>query len=239
MLHLKVRQHVILALVDELLRLDRKSGYTQDYCNAAWSLAVANMLSVEIFSSILEQLQPPPGAELASDAVSSQELSQLYQALDFLQPLTTAAAALQLQEMVTRLGLRALPVERSAAALTASRRLCAALGHLGLAFTADVPLSGYQAHAVLQPRDGNLNSSGVGHQCFRLSQNQRLQVCILLVVSLHQSNACLEVNSAAISLVTTTQQITAMRNGSKLPPCCAAQKCLPAAMKQLSSMFAG
>ncbi len=46
-----------------------------------------------------------------------------------------------------------MPVERTAAALSASKRLCAALGQLGLAFTANVPLSGYRALAVLQPQD--------------------------------------------------------------------------------------
>ena len=152
-LRLKVKRHVIFALIDELLRLDRATGSRQDYCHAAHSLAVSNMLSVEIFSSILERLQPSPGAELANDVMSSKDLAQLHQALDFLKPLETAAAQ-QLQEMVTRLGPRPLPVERTADALIVNKRLCAALGQLGLAFTPDVPLSGYQAHAVLQPRDG-------------------------------------------------------------------------------------
>jgi len=46
-----------------------------------------------------------------------------------------------------------LPDERTTADLSAGKHLCAALGQLGVAFTANVPLSGYWAHAVLQPQD--------------------------------------------------------------------------------------
>ncbi|KAL0053784.1 hypothetical protein WJX82_010738 [Trebouxia sp. C0006] len=55
--------------------------------------------------------------------------------------------------MLTRLGPRPLLNERSAAELSASKHLCAALGQLGLAFTANVPLSGYWADAALQPQN--------------------------------------------------------------------------------------
>ncbi len=152
MLRLKVTEHFQLALVDGLLRLDRSSGYKQDYCNAAWSLAVSGVLSSEMFLALLEHLQPLPTADPAHVALTSQDLSQLYQALDFLHPLPMAAAQ-QLQEMVARLGPFPLPDERSAADLSSNEHLCAALGQLGLAFSANVPLSGYQAAAVLQPRD--------------------------------------------------------------------------------------
>jgi len=154
-LRLQVKGHVSLALVDGLLSLDRAHGNEQNYCNAAWSLAVLDMLSVEIFSSILEQLQPLPVAEPAHDALPRQGLRQLYQALDFLQPLATAAAQ-QLQGMVTRLGPRPLPDERPAADLSTTKHLCAALERLGLAFIANVPLSGYWADAVLQPQDDSV-----------------------------------------------------------------------------------
>ena len=103
MLRLKVTEHVQLALVDGLLRLDRSSGYKQDYCNAAWSLAVSGVLSSEMFLALLEHLQPLPTADPAHVALTSQDLFQLYQALDFLHPLPMAAAQ-QLQEMVARLG---------------------------------------------------------------------------------------------------------------------------------------
>ncbi|DBA85683.1 TPA: hypothetical protein ACH3X1_005254 [Trebouxia sp. C0004] len=83
------------------------------------------------------------------------------------------AAAQQLQEMVTSLGPWALPDERSAANLSASQHLCTGLGQLGLAFTVNVPLSWYQAAAVLQPRDGV--SDGVGHTTLRTLQKPTLQ----------------------------------------------------------------
>ncbi|DBA88945.1 TPA: hypothetical protein ACH3X2_000175 [Trebouxia sp. C0005] len=151
-LHLKVKDHVSLALVDGLLRLDRAHCSDQTYCNAAWSLAVLDKLCVDLFSLILGRLRPL-STEPAHNALPKQGLHQLYQALDFLQPLSTAAAQ-QLQEMMTRLGPRPLPDKRSAAYLCTSKHLCAALEQLGLAFTANVPLSGYWADAVLQPQDG-------------------------------------------------------------------------------------
>ncbi len=152
MLRLKVKDHVRLALVDGLLRIDRSCGYKQHYCNAAWSLAVSGVLSSEMFLALLERLQPLPTAEPTHVALTRQGLFQLYQALDFLHPLPMAAAQ-QLQGMVTRLGPGPLPKERSAADLSASEDLCAVLEQLRVAFTANVPLSGYQAAAVLQPRD--------------------------------------------------------------------------------------
>ena len=54
---------------------------------------IASLLQLlGMFPSILERLQPLPVAALASDVFDTQQLSQLYQALDFLQPLTMAAA---------------------------------------------------------------------------------------------------------------------------------------------------
>ncbi|DBA88942.1 TPA: hypothetical protein ACH3X2_000174 [Trebouxia sp. C0005] len=158
-LRLKVKDHVSLALVDGLLRLDRAHCSDQTYCNAAWSLAVLDKLCVDLFSLILGRLrplstEPAHNALPAHDALPRQELFQLYQALDFLQPLPTAAAQ-QLQEMVTRLGPRPLPDKRSAGDLLTSKHLCVALEQLGLAFTANVPLSGYWADAVLRPQDGS------------------------------------------------------------------------------------
>ena len=68
-LRLKVKGHVSLALINGLLRLDRSSGYKQEYCNAAWSLAVSGMLSPEIFCALLERLQSLPTAEAAHDTL--------------------------------------------------------------------------------------------------------------------------------------------------------------------------
>jgi len=64
----------------------------QDHCNAAWSLAVLDMLSVETFHALLERLQPLSIADPANDALLTQHLRQLYQALDSLQPLPRVAA---------------------------------------------------------------------------------------------------------------------------------------------------
>ena len=74
--------------------------------------------------------------------MTRQGLFQLYRAFDSLQPLETAAAQ-QLHEMMTSLGPRPLLDDRWAGDQSAGKLMCAALGQLGLAFTANVPLSGY------------------------------------------------------------------------------------------------
>ena len=152
-LRLNDKGHVSLALINGLLRSDRSSGYKQEYCNAAWSLAVSAMLSSEVFHALLERMRLLPTDEPAHDDLPRQDLFQLYQALDFLQPLPTVAAQ-QLHEMVTRLGQRPLPDLKQRAHPSVGRRLGLALGQLGLGFAPDVPLSGYWANAVLQPQDG-------------------------------------------------------------------------------------
>ncbi len=154
---LQVKKHVSAALVGGLLRSVsyRSVVDKQAYCNVAWSLAVSSMLSVDIFFALLEQLQPLPIAGPARDILSTQQLTQLYQAFESLQPLP-ANAAQQLQEMVTRLGPVPLLGERRAADLSASNHLCAALELLGLVFTANVFLSGYWADAVLHAQDDDI-----------------------------------------------------------------------------------
>ncbi len=108
-LRLQVKTHVNTALVHGLLSIDRSVVDKQAYCNAAWSLAVSNMLSVDTLFALLERLQPVD--ELVHDISSRRELGQMYQALDFLHSLP-AIAAQQLQQMLTRLGLRPLPAWR-------------------------------------------------------------------------------------------------------------------------------
>ena len=152
-LRLKVKGHVSIALINGLLRLDRSSGYRQDYCNAAWSLAVSGTLSSEIFGALLDRLRSLPTAQAVHDALPTPEMAQLYQALDSLQPLPSVAAQ-QLQDMLGSLGQRPLPDRKQDADSSFSRQLSLALGQLGLAFTPDVPLSGYWVNAVLHPRDG-------------------------------------------------------------------------------------
>ena len=188
-LHLKVKGHVSLALVNGLLRLDRAHGLEQDYCNAAWDLAVSGILSSEMFLALLERLRSWPTAESAHDALPRQGLFQLYQALDSLQPLPSAATQ-QLQEMVTRLGARPLLDERTAAELSASKHLSAALEQLGLTFTANVPLSGYWADAVLQPQDDNAAPVVVVVDASDYIRNKDKRCVLQSSVSLRQYSGC-------------------------------------------------
>ncbi len=78
-LRLKVKGHVSTALVDGLPRLDRAIGCEQNYCNAAWSLAVAGMLTFELFLALLKSLRPLPVSDPAHEVLLTQQLSQLYQ----------------------------------------------------------------------------------------------------------------------------------------------------------------
>ena len=177
---LRLQGHVSTALVAGLLSLDRATGCRQEYCDAAWSLAVSGMLSPEVFLALLERLRPLPTAELAHDALPRQEMHHLYQALDSLQPLPNVVAQ-QLQETLSSLGQRPLPDPRRDADPVVSGRLGLALGQLGLAFAPDVPLSGYWANAVLQPRDGVTEpivlASEVLH-CFRNKDNRCVCECV-------------------------------------------------------------
>ncbi len=145
------------------------------------------MLCPEIFHALLERLQPVPIADPPHDVLLRQHLGQLYQALDSLQPLPSLLEQ-QLQEMLNSLGQRPLPDPEQAADSSVSRQLCAALGQLGLAFTPDVPLSGYWANAVLQPHDGvtvPIVLASKGLHCFRNKDNRcvcKTWPCITLVV---------------------------------------------------------
>ena len=186
-LRLQVKEHVSTALVGGLLSLDRASNYNQAYCNAAWSLAVSGMLSSEIFHALLERLRLLPLVEPAHDALPRQHLFQLYQALDSLQPLPSVAAQ-QMQDMLGNLGQRPLPHPQQDAHSSVSRRLGLALKQLGLAFTPDVPLSGYWANAVLQPRDGVTDPIVLATEslhCFRNKDDRCVRerlLCISLLV---------------------------------------------------------
>ena len=183
-LRLNIWGHVSLALINGLLSLDRSSGYKQKYCNAAWSLAVSGMLSSEMFLMFLERLRPLRTAEVVHDALLKQELAQLYQALDSLQPLPRVVAQ-HLQDMLSILGQRPLPDPQQDADSSISRRLGLALGQLGLAFTPDVALSGYWANAVLQPRDDAVTAPVVlaneGLHCLRNKKDRcvcKTSLCI-------------------------------------------------------------
>jgi len=189
-LRLKVKRAFSHALVDGLLRLDRASGCVQNYCNAAWSLAVSGMLSFKMFHALLERLRPLPTAVVVYDAIPIQELRQLYQALDSLQPLPSVAAQ-QLPVLLNSLGQRPLPDPKQDADSSLSKRLGLALGQLGLAFATDVPLSGYWVHAVLQPLDDGVTDPIVlaveGLHCFRNKNRRCVRHCCasLFLCSLH------------------------------------------------------
>ncbi|DBB06840.1 TPA: hypothetical protein ACH3X3_009500 [Trebouxia sp. C0006] len=161
-------------------------------------------------------------------ALTSQDLFQLYQALDFLHPLPMAAAQ-QLQEMVARLGPFPLSDEMSAADLSSHEHLCAALGQLGLAFSANVPLSGYQAAAVLQPRDSVtvpvvLVTKAVDHfrnQHHRLTGRAMFKQTLLAkhgkLILIPQSKLSSSIDELAAYL---QQELEAAVGGSLDPYCC-------------------
>ncbi len=88
-LSVPVKQADIDGLASFLLSLDRQHKGKQDYANTAWSLAVLEHLRQTQFELLLDQLcdlivSHPQLSQ--SSRLQDAELSQLYQALDWLQP---------------------------------------------------------------------------------------------------------------------------------------------------------
>ncbi len=96
-----------------------------------------------------------PSDKSRPSLVPNIQLTQLYQALDWLQPHPTAPAHQQsawssLQGKLYRLGPRPAPDKPSSFGI---RKLCAALRQLQLSFKAMIVFQSYWVPALLQPRD--------------------------------------------------------------------------------------
>jgi len=157
-LSVPVQQADTDSLASFFLSSNRRQGTQQEYTNIAWSLAVTAHLHQAHFRMMLDQLfalSGNPGEMSTPPMLKAAELTQLYQALDWLQPPPTAPAQQQsawssLQGKLHRLGPRPVPEQPSFHGI---RQLCAALNQLQLSFRVMVVIQSYWVDAVLQSQD--------------------------------------------------------------------------------------
>ena len=158
-LRLQVKQADSAILADFVLSLDKRQVGKQECANTAWSLAIMGHLHQDQFSLLLDLLTPSFAAHGAMSNVlplNMPEMRQLYQALDWLHPPSSAPAQQQkswsrLQGKMHRLGPRLVPEKPD---LGGNSKLCAALNQLQLLFRAVVPIqSCHWVDAVLESQD--------------------------------------------------------------------------------------
>ncbi len=157
-LSVPVKQADTDGLASFLLSFNRRQGEQQAYTNAAWSLAVIGHLNHAQFKLMLDQMHVSsvnPGEMPTPPLLAAAELAQMYQALDWLQPPTTAPVHQQsawssLQGRLHRLGPR--PASNKPL-FSGIRKLCLALDELHLPYKAAVAIQSYRVAAVLQSRD--------------------------------------------------------------------------------------
>ena len=163
-LRLPVQQADTDSLASCFLSSNRQQATQQEYANTAWSLAVIGRLSQTQLTLMLDQLfalSGKPSEMLIPPQLTNAELTQLYQALDWLQPPPTAPARQQsawssLQGKLHRLGPRPAPNKPF---VDSNSKLCAALRRLQLSFRAMVVIQSYWVDAVLNRRTTKLSQS--------------------------------------------------------------------------------
>ena len=154
-LRLPVKQTDIESLVCMLLSSNQHQITEQVCTNTAWSLAVLGCLHNRLLDTLIDQLSLPSIGDakiLVPSPLKDAGLDQLYQALAWLQPSSSASAHQHkawssLQGKLHRLGPRPTPIKRY---LKDNGQLCGALQQLQLSFRARVVIQSYCADAVLE-----------------------------------------------------------------------------------------
>ncbi|DBA89003.1 TPA: hypothetical protein ACH3X2_000221 [Trebouxia sp. C0005] len=162
-LRLPVTQTETQGLASVFLDLKSQLGMRQGYTNTVWSLAVLGHLRQAQFALALDRLtvlSVSHSGMSQPSVVTDSEMRQLYQALDWLQPPSSAHVQQQsvlssLQGKLRRLGPR--PAHTSVR-LYDKDKLCAALTQLQLSFKTMVCIQSYLADAVLEPQSSNAKS---------------------------------------------------------------------------------
>ena len=93
-LRLILKQKDVDTLLSCLFNKDRQQGTQQVCCNTAWALAVSGSLQNDTMNKLLDQLLPSDAPQVMF--TRADDLAQLYQALDWLQPSLTADAKQQI-----------------------------------------------------------------------------------------------------------------------------------------------
>ena len=146
------------SLASLLLSPNNRHATWQHYTNAAWILAVMGHLRQAQLALMLDQilvLSGNPGQRSAPSLVTDAQLTQLYQALDWLQPHPTALAQQQsawssLQGKLHSLRPRHVPNKSTFHGI---RKLSAALDQLQLPFKAAVLVQSFWVNAVVHSQD--------------------------------------------------------------------------------------
>ena len=154
-LRLAVDSVCVETLVSVSLNLSRQQAVTQQYSNLAWSLAVLGFLRVDTLNLLLRALsdasiQRDKLLEGKANSFPASDLTQLYHALDWLQPLPGAPALQQqawsqLEEKLSSLGGRPSTSEPH----PGTALVCAALPSLNLRFKARLSVGSYSVAAIL------------------------------------------------------------------------------------------
>ena len=152
-LSVPVKQIDTDSLASFFLGSNRGQGTQQNSANTASSLAVIGHLCQAHFTRMLNQML---ALSVNHQELSELQLRQLYQALDWLKPLSSAGtlqgdAWLNLKDKLGRLGARpACDTQPSFGA----QLVCAALTQLSLRFKATPVIDGYRPAALLEPIGG-------------------------------------------------------------------------------------
>ena len=153
-LSLPVKQTDIESLVSMLFSNNQVTA--QVYTNTAWSLAILGCLHNQLLDALIDRLSLPSIGHakiLMASRLGNAGREQLYQALTWLQPSSSASAHQheiwsRLQGKLHRLGPRPTHIFKSN--LGDNGKLCSALNQLQLSFRARVVIQSYGADAVLE-----------------------------------------------------------------------------------------
>ena len=149
-LRLPITQQTADALLGQLLSKD--TMILQDLVNTAWSLAVCGQLQLSTFRQLLDRLQAESVRLESPTSQPSAGMRQLFQALDWLKPASTASLRSheewgELQEQLQRLGTRPQPQQTT----FASKAMHELLTLLGVNYSLGVGIKGYTITAVIIP----------------------------------------------------------------------------------------
>ena len=177
-LRLAVDSVCIETLVSVFLNMRRQQAVAQQYSNIAWSLAVLGLLRMETLKLLLcgwsgAAVQHDKLSEGRATAFTASHLRQLYQALDWLQPLPGAPASQhqawsQLEEKLGTLGGRP---PGTSVPHPGTSSVCAALASLKLRFNAGASVGSYSVAAVLES-DGSGGPMVLSLKLHRYMRNQ-------------------------------------------------------------------
>ena len=153
-LRLPITQQTADTLLSQLLSQD--TMILQDLVNTAWSLAVCGRLQLSTLRQLLHRLQAESVRFKSPTPQPSAGMRQLFQALDWLKPPSTASvqnhdAWAELQGQLQRLGPRPQPQQTA----FASQAMHELLTLLGVHFSLGVGVKGYTITAVINPKSSD------------------------------------------------------------------------------------